>query len=189
MRDYDSDTGYRSDQELMQFRRQQQQMFQRNNENFGEIVPVAKSRKRDGYSSDLEGYSRRTMAYHDPNVQETHSNSSQDGSQSQRSYGTNCRTPSKQSVAVRSDELYEHNSMNPSINHYPSSPSPLQSRNVTDQSTPLVPVTPCSKYCKSDVDLDYKKELLKVTSQMSGASVIDPENRYMVCLFIPFILY
>ena len=174
MRDYDSDTGYRSEQEVMKFRRQQQQMFQRSDSNYGEIVPVAnKGRRRDGYSSDLEGYSRRTLGYHDPHALETHSNSSQDGSQCHRSY-SNSRSPSKQSAAVKNDELYELNPMNPSINHHPSSPSPLQSRNVTDQSTPLIQNQQRSN------EHEWRQEMIPLTNQIADVTLTERENRYMV---------
>lgn len=177
MRDYDSDTGYRSDQELMKFRRQQEQMFLRNDKNYGEIVPVAsgKVRKRDGYSSDLEGYSRRTLAYHTPVSHDNHSVSSQDGSQDHRSFGTS-RSPSKQSVAVRNDELYEQNPMNLSVNHFPSSPNPISSRNITDQSTPVLQNKPRIS------EEEWRKDLLQASNQMGDMSVVDRENRYMVSL-------
>lgn len=182
MRDYDSDTGYRSEQELMKFRHQQQQMFQRNADNYDEIVPVAstKTRRRDGYSSDVEGYTRRAMnvAYHEVNAQDSRSNSSQDGSQSHRSLGNgSSRSPSKQSVAVRNDELYEHNPINP-VTH-PSSPSPLQSRNITDQSTPLVQSN-AQNYGRSGSETEWRKDLFQMSNQMGNMSVMDPENRYMV---------
>lgn len=176
MRDYDSDTGYRSDQELMKFRRQQEQMFQRNDNNYREIVPVAssKGRRRDGYSSDVEGYSRRTMGYHDPSAHDNRSVSSQEGYQSHRSYG-NSRSPSKQSVAVRNDELYEQNPMNHSVSHYPSSPAPLLAKNVTDQSTPLL------QNKARNSEQEWRQEVFQVSNQMGDMSVVDRENKYMVC--------
>lgn len=65
-RDYDSDTGYRSDQEIMRYRHLQKMLLSSKNINSGgdaiDHVPLhhynprlVRSRK-DGYSSDIEGY-------------------------------------------------------------------------------------------------------------------------------------
>lgn len=184
MRDYDSDTGYRSDQELMKFRRQQQQMFQRANDNYSEIVPIARSkgRRRDGYSSDLEGYSQRSMgaAYRETNG--TDNVNSINNSQSQNKSSNVSVSQYSQSGAVRNDEFYEQSLTDPSKAHYPSSsPSPLQRRNVVDQSTPLTPTATRSNFNKKDVsDFEFKKDLFNVQDSHRSDAVIDPENRYMV---------
>ncbi|KAK3596963.1 hypothetical protein CHS0354_033621 [Potamilus streckersoni] len=71
MRDYDSDTGYRSDQEVLRLRRQQQLMYgigidpsnRRDNQSdiFHAVRHKSHHRHRDGYSSDLEGYKNRPV--------------------------------------------------------------------------------------------------------------------------------
>ncbi|KAL4237050.1 Leucine-rich repeat-containing protein [Mactra antiquata] len=189
MRDYDSDTGYRSDQELIKFRRQQQQMFQRANDNYSEIVPVARSkgRRRDGYSSDLEGYSQRSMgaAYRETNPSDNgniSNNSRTVGFDLSQSKSLNMsQSQYSQNTDVRNDELYEHSLTDPSKSHYPSSsPSPLQRRNVVDQSTPLTPTASRHNYDKKDVvDFEFKKDLFNVQDKHRTDGVIDPENRYM----------
>ncbi|XP_052255764.1 leucine-rich repeat-containing protein 7-like isoform X2 [Dreissena polymorpha] len=165
MREYDSDTGYRSDQELMKFRHHQQQLYQQHSDNYSEIIPVnrTRGRRRDGYSSDLEGYSQRAMvaAYREQN---TLDHPSPHRSQMHPSFNDG-RSQSNQSIAVRNDELYEQNPMQPS------SPSPLQRRNVIDQSTPVTPMSARRDYGKTDPD--------PVSSPMSNMSLVDPENRYM----------
>lgn len=190
MRDYDSDTGYRSDQELIKFRRQQQQMFQRFNDNYSEIVAVTrpKGRRRDGYSSDLEGYSQRSMgaAYRETSAIDNRSLPSRNNSLTRSvTYDTSQSHSQNKSVsqysqnsAVRNDELYEHSVADQSVNHYPSSsPSPLQRRNIIDQSTPLTPSSARTDF-KNDSEFELKKDLFSVQERREG--MIDPENRYMV---------
>jgi len=195
MRDYDSDTDYRSDQELAKFRQQQQQMFQRNSDNYSEVVPVAKShgRRHDGYSSDLEGYSHRVMcaAYREQSAhRDNNSNSSgshgdrnhSDDSQGHRSYGSNSNSrypstsASKPSVAMRSDELYEPNQ---SVSHYPSSPQPLA---PLDQSTPVTPTSTRHSNLGNhgNTQSDWQQDLYQTANQIADLSIIDPQNRYMV---------
>ncbi|XP_053395537.1 leucine-rich repeat-containing protein 7-like isoform X4 [Mercenaria mercenaria] len=192
MRDYDSDTGYRSDQELIKFRRQQQQMYQRVNDNFSEIVPVTrpKGRRRDGYSSDLEGYSQRSMgvAHHETSAIDNRNFPNRNNSLT-RSFtydGNQQQSPNKsqsqysQSETVGNDELYEQNMVDPNLNHYPSSsPSPLQRRNIIDQSTPLSPNSARSNYNKKDSEFELKKDLFNAQDQHRADGIIDPENRYM----------
>ena len=173
MREYDSDTGYRSDQELMKFRRQQQQMYEHHSDNYSEIVPVTRSRshRKDGYSSDLEGYSQRSMvaAYREQNTQESAQNSS------------TIRSPSNQNITtVRNDELYTGNPMQPSSIQYPSSPSPLQRHNVVDQSTPLTPSASRREPGKHGSETEWKNDLFNLNNNVHNLSVLDPENRYMV---------
>ncbi|XP_052775673.1 leucine-rich repeat-containing protein 7-like isoform X2 [Mya arenaria] len=180
MREYDSDTGYRSDQEMMKFRRQQQQMYQRYGDNYSEIVPVtrSKSHRRDGgYSSDLEGYSQRSMvaAYREQNTQE-HTFSKTPMHQTNNT----SRSQSNQNIAVRNDELYDLNPMQPGTSQYPPSPSPLQRRNVVDQSTPLTPTSTRREVRPGGgAETEWKKDLFNVSGQLQNVTLADPENRYM----------
>jgi hypothetical protein len=194
MRDYDSDTGYRSDQELIKFRQQQQQMYQRLNDNYSEIVPVTrpKGRRRDGYSSDLEGYSQRSMgaAYHETSAVDNRNFSNRNNSltrsftydTNQQSSPTKSHSQYSHSETVRNDELYEQNMADPSLSHYPSSsPSPLQRRNIVDQSTPLTPNPTRSNYKSNDSsEFELKKDLFNAQDHHRNDGIIDPENRYMV---------
>lgn len=59
-RDYDSDTGYRSETEVTRYRRQQM-LAQYGGEASITITP-RKPRGKDGYSSDLEGYSQKRQS-------------------------------------------------------------------------------------------------------------------------------
>ena len=165
MRDYDSDTGYRSDHELVKFHQLQEQMFTRleipsKGENVSEIVPTysRKGRRRDGYSSDLEGYSHRGIgvAYREVTDSEakngnnnTHglpsalnsSSSHNHSNYNQSSHVNSPSQPSPRSQTVRNDQLYEPNVSNSTTRpvQYHSSPSPLHRSTVVDQSTPVTP--------------------------------------------------
>lgn len=59
-REYDSDTGYRSETEVTRYRRQQMLAQYGGYEVERDMNPF-KRRGKDGYSSDLEGYSQRTQ--------------------------------------------------------------------------------------------------------------------------------
>ncbi|CAG2208859.1 Erbin,Leucine-rich repeat-containing protein 7,Protein lap4,Protein scribble homolog,Protein lap1 [Mytilus edulis] len=58
-RDYDSDTGYRSESGVTRYSRQQ--MLAQYGGNSDITVTPCKPRRKDGYSSDVEGYSQRTQ--------------------------------------------------------------------------------------------------------------------------------
>ena len=185
MRDYDSDTGYRSDQELIKFRKQQQQMFQRHSDNHSEIVPVvsSKGRRRDGYSSDLEGYSRHlvTISYSDNTVKAN--DATRNATFSNDTYDGN---PSK-TTTVRNDELYEHSGTETNINHYPS-PSPFQRKKIVDQSTPISPVSgklsfdPLTHvHVRKDGQID-RSDMYNTPDQ-----IVDPQNKYLVSYFVVFV--
>lgn len=59
-RDYDSDTGYRSETEVTRYRRQQ--MLAQYGGDASITITPRKPRGKDGYSSDLEGYSQKRQS-------------------------------------------------------------------------------------------------------------------------------
>ena len=190
MRDYDSDTGYRSEQELMKFRQQQEQMFTRleipsKGDNYSEVVPVYSQvrRKRDGYSSDLEGYSQRGagVAYRDFTDNQAKINNA---------HGLpNALNQSHNQSLNESSPRTVHNEQNISNSqpvHYPSSPSPLHRSVVVDQSTPVTPkhyvaVDPATVRSQGSVTKQLE-DLYLTSDHRDNPSPVDPQNRYMVRL-------
>lgn len=199
MREYDSDTGYRSDQEIMKFRQQQEQMFTRlevsskGDNNYCEVVPVysRKGRRRDGYSSDLEGYSQRGLGVHYKEITDTQTkNSNTQGLpsafNSNSSHNQSLNENSPHTRTVHNDQLYEQNSNSRPV-HYQSSPSPLHRSVVVDQSTPVTPkhyVAVDSSVSRSQGSLDKKFEDLHLASDHRDSDSADSQNRYMVGRFI-----
>ena len=214
MRDYDSDTGYRSDQELVKFHQLQEQMFTRleipsKGENYSEIVPVYSriGRRRDGYSSDLEGYSHRGIgvAYREvtdnqaknSNTQGLPSALNSSHSHHNQSSAENSQ-PSPRTRIVRNDQLYDQNVSNSNSRpvQYHSSPSPLHRSIVVDQSTPVTPkhyVAVDSSVCRShgktdnirrsQGNLDKQFEDLGLASDHRDSdSPADSQNRYLVSI-------
>ena len=212
MRDYDSDTGYRSDHELVKFQQLQEQMFTRleipsKGENYSEIVPAysRKGRRRDGYSSDLEGYSHRGIgvAYREVTDNEAKNSNTQglpsalNSSHNQSSHSSHVNSHlSPRTQTVRNDQLYDPNLSNSNTRpvQYHSSPSPLHRSIVVDQSTPVTPkhyvaVDPSTirSHCKTDNvrqsqgNLDKQfEELGLVSDHRDSDSPTDSLNRYMV---------
>ena len=199
MRDYDSDTGYRSDQELMKFRQQQEQMFERlqisNGDNYCEIVPVASrlGRRKDGYSSDLEGYSQRSsgVAYRDVTDNQSRSNNTQglpsalNQSHNHHNQSHNEKSPHV-SRTVHNNQLYEPNVSSSSSQpvHYPPSPSPFHRSRIVDQSTPMTPKESSgteSSVSRSQGSLDkHSEDLYLASDHRESDSPADSQNRYMV---------
>ena len=191
MRDYDSDTGYRSNHELMKFRQQQEQMFERleisKGDNYCEIVPVAsRLRKRDGYSSDLEGYSQRSsgVAYRDvPDNQVKNSNTHGLPNALNQSHNQSRHENSPHRPHTVHNDKREQTVSSSQPVRYPPSPSPFHRNRIVDQSTPMTPKSLGieTSVNRSQGSLDkHSEDLYLASDHRESDSPADSQNRYMV---------
>ncbi|KAK3089436.1 hypothetical protein FSP39_003580 [Pinctada imbricata] len=148
LRDYDSDTGYRSETEVMKFQRQQMVISQgREGRTVGyesdkeSFTPRKERQRGGGYSSDVEGYTSRTCgaAYRAAPVNSLPYQANQQHQQHNRTPQLNNRR-----TTVKNDELYEQMRQNSSrpkdmSNYAPPSPSMFHRSKILDQSSPVTP--------------------------------------------------
>ncbi|KAJ8306778.1 hypothetical protein KUTeg_015669 [Tegillarca granosa] len=157
MRNYDSDTGYRSESEI-QFYRQQHlnninvkphsrggygRGYDSESERF---IPSKREKRRDiGYSSDVEGYTGRI--HQDIGYRPVVPLQNQYNASSSLPYDIH-QTPENRRIRIKNDELYEQQMKNRDLNKSadrsfaPPSPGMFHRSKIIDQSTPVSPSPP-----------------------------------------------